>query len=91
MLLFIHSKKQYSLKNERETTMTPKVINTKIQSGTIIKICPWDTAFTNQASATVLSVGDNRTAYYQVDGCEATISRQVSFSTWRSIVAQAAK
>lgn len=63
-------------------------INAAIKAGVVIKICPWD-VFTNQAQATVLSVLPGRVVYYQVDGCEAKISRQVSFSTWNSIKEQA--
>jgi len=70
--------------------MTATQINEKIEHGTKITICPFD-VWTNQASATVLSVGDDRIAYYQVDGCEAKICRQVSFSTWRSICDQSTK
>jgi hypothetical protein len=68
--------------------MTVAQINSQIASGKEIKICPWDSASTNQASATVLSVGEDRVVYYQVDGCEATVCRPVSLSTWRSIVEQ---
>ena len=70
--------------------MTAAQINNKINAGTTITICPFD-VWTNQASATVLSVGADRVAYYQVDGCEAKVRRQVSYSTWRSIVAQASR
>lgn len=70
--------------------MTSIQINKAIENGTQITICPFD-VWTNQASATVLSVGDGRIAYYQVDGCEAKVSRQVSFSTWNSIINQAGR
>lgn len=68
--------------------MTVTQINKAIEQ-TIISICPWD-VWTNQASATVLEVRNDRIVRYQVDGCEATITRQVSFGTWRSICEQAA-
>lgn len=66
--------------------MTVTQINNHIQAGAIITICPWDSAWSNQASATVLSVSEGHVVYYQVDGCEAKISRPVSFGTWRTIV-----
>ena len=69
--------------------MTVNQINQKIEAGTIISICPWDDAWTNQSSAPVLSVGDGRVVRYQVDGCEAKICRPVSYGTWASIVDQA--
>jgi hypothetical protein len=70
--------------------MTVAQINNKIETGTTtINICPWDSAWTNAASATVLFVGHDRTVTYRVEDCESMIQRQVSFSTWRSIVEQA--
>lgn len=69
--------------------MTATQINEKIATGTVITMCPWDSAWTNQASATVLSVSEGRVVRYQVAGCEATICRPVSFGTWRAIVEQA--
>jgi hypothetical protein len=71
--------------------MTVTQINEKIAAGAVISICPWDSAWTNQASATVLSVGDERVVRYQVDGCECTICRPVSFGTWNAIVEQASR
>ena len=68
--------------------MTITQINSKIANGTVITICPWDNAWTNQASATVLEVRLDRYVAYQVDGCEARVCRQVSFGTWKSIVEQ---
>ncbi len=50
--------------------MTVNQINRRIKNGEVkITICPWDSAFTNQASATVLEVADGRVVRYQVDGC----------------------
>lgn len=74
--------------NEGDTEMTVAQINSQIAAGTVITICPWDSAYTNQASATVLQVSEDRVVYYQVDGCEATICRPVSFGTWNAIVEQ---
>ena len=71
--------------------MTVAQINSQIKAGIVITICPWDSAFTNQASATVLEVRPDRYVAYQVDGCEAKVCRQVSFGTWRSIVEQVNK
>ncbi|HYT45651.1 MAG TPA: hypothetical protein VEP90_25220 [Methylomirabilota bacterium] len=68
--------------------MTLQEINTKIENGLEISICPWD-VWTNQASATVLEVRPDHYVAYQVDGCEARICRQVSYSTWRNIIEQA--
>lgn len=70
--------------------MTVAQINAAIKNGTVITICPWDSAWTNQASATVLQVSDGRVARYQVDGCECTICRPVSYGTWNAIIAQVA-
>lgn len=69
--------------------MTVAQINSQIAAGTVITICPWDSAWTNQASATVLEVSEGRVVRYQVDGCEAKVCRPVSFGTWNSIVEQA--
>lgn len=69
--------------------MTVAQINSQIENGTVITICPWDNTWTNQASATVLSVSEGRVVRYQVDGCECTICRPVSFGTWKTIVEQA--
>lgn len=69
--------------------MTSTDINNKIANGTIIHICPWDTAFTNTAKATVLEVADGRVVRYRVEDCESTIIRRVSLCTWLSIIEQA--
>lgn len=73
--------------------MTIDQINAAIENGKEIKICPWNDAFSNQCLVRVLWVTGNRTVKYtwqSLDDEPVTKVSQVSYSTWRSIVEQAA-
>ena len=74
--------------------MTTTEINSKIKGGTIITICPWTDAYSNQCLVRVVSVAGNRTVTYaweSLEGQQVEKTSQVSYSTWQSIVAQAAR
>lgn len=67
-------------------------INSKIQNGAIIIICPWESAHSNQCLVRVKSVAGNRTVTYTWQGLDdLTIIKtsQVSHSVWYSIIDQA--
>lgn len=69
--------------------MTVAQINAAIKDGKQITFCPFDDAWTNQAIAIVLEVGNERSVRYQVQGCESILNRKVSYRAWREIVGSA--
>ena len=70
--------------------MTLNEMNSKLQNGAKVTICPWTMAYSNQALVQVKSVAGNRTVTYTWEGSEegSVIEQtsQVSYSTWSQIV-----